>query len=80
MPLPGALRPLELSEVSERRTDHMLEVEDERVERLRLRRRRHLFRDHQALEESPYCVGILLDAAIAAKCEEAVHPSNQLLG
>ena len=34
---PGSLRPLELAEVPERRTDDMLEVKDERVEPLALR-------------------------------------------
>ena len=73
---PWALRSLELPEVAERRTDDMLEVEDERVERLSLRRRRHLFRHDQALEECAHGIGILPDAAITTKCEESVHPEN----
>jgi len=59
----------------------MLEVEDKRVERQSLRRRRHLFRNDQPLEERPYCVGILIDGAITTKCEEPVYPENiRLLG
>jgi len=61
--LSGALRSLELPEIAKRRTDDVLEVEDERVERLSLRRCRHPFRDHQTLEECPHGVGTLLDAA-----------------
>jgi hypothetical protein len=41
-----------------------------------LRRRRHLFSDEQPLEESTHGIGILHDAAITAKCEEAVHPET----
>jgi len=69
-----SFRSLELSEVTERSADDMFEVEGERVERLSLRRGRHPVHDHQALEESPHCVGILLQATVTAKCEESIHP------
>ena len=77
-PLQGrlGLRPLEFPEVAGRRTDDMLEVEDESVERQSLRRRRHPLRHDQMFEKRAHGIGILPDIGVTAEGDEAVYPES----